>query len=744
MAIALWLALALLAPAARHNSLFEGMLVFEDGAEVLWTCFIVYLSAAMLMVFTNLVLFYGDTRLNGSKAPLSPKPAPNNRRTLIVFIVCLLPPTFFITYTDCYTLAQQSAASSHELTGATVFVWTLGGFCCAVAGVLVAKLLQVLFATPLPGQKGEPHFIVPLGWVPVLGPWYERLYRRPGLLSRTSIERSLQWLDPLISRWRRWFANYGEGYFDYTADGQLGPALPGQAFAASLAVVVFLSYEISGWGHLRRLMSAELAKSSLSVPTVSHVLIAFLFLATLLSGMAFFFDRYRIPLTLVVATVLVVSSVPTSFWHGSDHLFDLAPGTSVSLLTPREALLKKKRKRFIAIAAAGGGIQAAAWTAKVLCELRTTSGNIQAGDFAGAVGVMSGVSGGSVGILNYLTTYGLPGSTPVAPAQAISSAEHDSLEGIAWGLVHPDFWRIVFPFAIPGARDRGWALERLVAQSSGTSGLRLSQLAQRAGELPALLISSTEAESGAPMVFPSTDFPPHEAAAGIDNFRSVYGAGADIPVPTAVRLSATFPYVSPAARSSFGSSYFHFVDGGYYDTFGMVSLVEWIRAALLKRPNQPPSGTEEPVSEDMADKQILILEINGFPPAGVPVAYREPWPYQIIAPILALYDVRDHSQQARNHFEFQIQSQAQLFHGRVLAVEFRYNPKPSDCKGSPPLSWHLTPRERSCIEDAWSTEDAELTNAKACVAAFLSGRTGDVASTCKLPVERGPSVPTGN
>jgi hypothetical protein len=76
----------------------------------------------------------------------------------------------------------------------------------------------------------------------------------------------------------------------------------------------------------------------------------------------------------------------------------------------------------------------------------------------------------------------------------------------------------------------------------------------------------------------------------------------------------------------------------------------------------------------------------------------------------------------------------------VLAVEFRYNPQRSDCKGSTPLSWHLTPREKSCIEDALTDSGSELTDAKTCVDAFLVGRAYEMANKCKLRAEDEPRI----
>lgn len=721
VSIAFWVIIAVFAPAARHTPLFEGLLVYDFGVQALWTSLTVFLGAAMLMVFVNLVLFYGEIRLHGTKAPLDPKPRPDNRRTIIVFFVCIAPACFFVAYTDAYAASQQTTGPG-ALAGWQISLWTLAGFAAAVAAVVTAKFLQVICATPLAGQEGEPHFILPLGWIPVIGPRLERLYCEPGIFARLTAKPRFRWLERVPHRVRSSFARFGEGYFDFNAAGEPTALLPGQGFAVSLAFVIFLIYELSSLGHFRALLAPTSAAGSPDVPTICNVVTALLFLATLLTGLSFFLDRYRIPISAVILALLLITSVPVMLGVAdSDHEFRLSPNVSVALLTPAQALNQRPQRRLVAVAAAGGGIQAAAWTAKVLSELSASDR-----EFSPAVAVMSGVSGGSVGILNYLSTYGVSGNAAVPPPDSVKNAEQDSLEAISWGLTHPDLWRILFPFFFSNVHDRGWALERRIAQASGTSTLLMSQVDPT--RFPVMLINSTEAESGAPIAFATTEFPASQDAAGIDNFRHVYGPQADLPISTAVRLSAAFPWVSPAARSvTRVAADFHYVDGGYYDTFGMVSLISWLRAALTATPE--------------VDKQILILEINSFPPPGNPQAEPQPWPYQIIAPILALYDVRDHSQQARNRFEYELQSQAAAFRGRVSAVEFQYNPAASSCEGSAPLSWHLTPRERACIDSAWmESKEGAVANAKACVSAFLSGDKEETSRYCKLPAEPAPQT----
>src|SRR5439155_13797592 len=64
----------------------------------------------------------------------------------------------------------------------------------------------------------------------------------------------------------------------------------------------------------------------------------------------------------------------------------------------------------------------------------------------------------------------------------------------------------------------------------------------------------------------------------------------DVSVVTAARLSATFPFVTPAARifqgNVFGNAH-HVVDGGYYDNYGVATLIEWLDQAMKSSTPKP-------------------------------------------------------------------------------------------------------------------------------------------------------------
>src|SRR5262249_26401722 len=142
-----------------------------------------------------------------------------------------------------------------------------------------------------------------------------------------------------------------------------------------------------------------------------------------------------------------------------------------------------------------------------------------------------------------------------------------------------------FPFW--GSLDRGWALERSIAKQAKIDDITLEKLADAAGRgLPALIFNATSNERGEPVVFSNTEFPNNEQepAQSLKDpllaFRNLDDR-LDVHVETAVRMSATFPYVSPSARSStLTKGMDHLSDGGYYDNYGMTALNAWVREGI--------------------------------------------------------------------------------------------------------------------------------------------------------------------
>jgi len=105
----------------------------------------------------------------------------------------------------------------------------------------------------------------------------------------------------------------------------------------------------------------------------------------LLAGLTFFVDHFRFPALAALAIALVlIASLGTS-----DHVFSIVERTKApaKLLRPEEAFWLAP-EAVIVVAAAGGGIQSAAWTSRVLCGLRA---EVPDGAFQKSVLAISGV-----------------------------------------------------------------------------------------------------------------------------------------------------------------------------------------------------------------------------------------------------------------------------------------------------------------------------------------------------------------
>ncbi len=369
-----------------------------------------------------------------------------------------------------------------------------------------------------------------------------------------------------------------------------------------------------------------------SAPAVAIVL--FWVSGLLLSGMAFWLDQARIP---VFVAVLLVALLLQWVWP-NPAVFKTVQGSSDSRLFANQtaeivkaesrelakasgnrvqAVLRETRKlddqawqairtrmehvkptgsvgrTLVVVTCPGGGIHAAAWSTYVLESLSQRYEN-----FGDSICILSGVSGGSVGTLCFISTaYDdvLGGSKQ--PASAFELATASSLEPIAFGMMTDDLYGTVIP--ILSIKDRGQRLEESIlermplAQQSQT----LSAWGGHAlrGDLPVVVFNSTDAVSGRRILFDSIPSPRRESGIGLTsrplNYRELLAheseSGSnpciDILPATAARTSATFPYVSPFVRPDMPSPRGRSIaigDGGYVDNEGIVTAVDWIEFML--------------------------------------------------------------------------------------------------------------------------------------------------------------------
>ena len=426
------------------------------------------------------------------------------------------------------------------------------------------------------------------------------------------------------------------------------------------------------------------------VPALVFVLLLATFITIVLAGVAFFLDRHHLPTFLpIVAWVALLSAV-----SNSDHYFALRDSAIPTPPMPYD-IARVHQDVLTVVAVDGGGIQAAAWGAKVLTELeRRWPGFHRSARF------ISSVSGGSVGTMYFVNAL-RPDRDPSAGEldAVLQDATRGSLNEVGWGLAYPDLWRMLVPIVFYHfEKDRGWAVEqawrRNLTDPPPTLGRWIDGV--REGWRPAISLNATGVESGQRFSF-GTFRPPESWRLG--NMINTY-PNHDIDVPTAARLSATFPYVTPIATAEPGSSTpaWHYADGGYYDNTGMGIAMRWLDSAMLGH---------EP---EFQNSVVLFIRIRSGPtPRDVSPRARA-WTYGLIGPIKTLMSVRTAGQRERAETELDFLQRLWCRRGvDIRKFEFAFElPVPGarpgeDTMRDPPLSWQLTSREVRDLDAAWQT-----------------------------------------
>jgi hypothetical protein len=366
---------------------------------------------------------------------------------------------------------------------------------------------------------------------------------------------------------------------------------------------------------------------------------------------------------------------------------------------------RQGRRTLVAVTASGGGIQAAAWTARALVGLHELYGD----PFLRSVRLVSAVSGGSVGAMYALDAWPptaaaewqYPAAAPLPPDDSVCGrAMASSLEATTWGLVFPDLLRAVAPVFVSQTDDRGSRIEEAWRGHLHAPAARVTDWVGPVleGAMPVTVFNATVVETGqrflaSPVLGRSrADLPP---AVRPRQLFELYPGAARL-VSTAVRLSATFPFVSPICRPEWSpaaawpeSAAYHFADGGYVDNEGMITVIEWLWDLL------DPTYVGWPPFD-----RVLLVRLMPFPSSGVAAAGLDRgWFYATLGPIDAIANVRTASQQERNALAVRLFTEAAERRGvTVRSAVLRYEMPGA---AEPPLSWMLTDPQKAAVDQAW-------------------------------------------
>ena len=614
--------------------------------------------------------------------------------------------------------------------------YRVAGWCgLAIAAGTMIALLMLLLLTAL-----QQWLLAPESRVPGLFP-----FEHHWLFDRARKTR-IGWIHrPLVSA--RYRVRPLSGYVRVRTDDEqrqawLVPA-PGHVQLAFCALALLAAYAV---GYLIGWQWRWVPEEGSAFSALFFGLLALLLPACLLPVHAFFLDYYRIPVIVVILAI----SVSMYFVFNTDHYYVLSPPSvvdtsNVEPLTLGEAFDQRRippdkegRRTLVVVTASGGGIQAAAWTAEVLTGLHRLYGD----SFSGSIGLVSSVSGGSVGTMYYLIhradlreDFDRQAATQLLTEDDLSHirqlAQASCLEATAWGIAYPDLMRVLMPMLANRVVDRGWAIEQVWRNRMRTPGadqnelgdLRLNDMlsAVRQNDFPIVVFNATLVETGQRLLIsPITAGrrPGIPESVGAREYLQMF-PDSRTRVSTAVRLSATFPYVSPICRAlpddpATPEQGFHIADGGYADNDGLVTVIDWLDRLIRRyiEPGAPPPPFD----------RILLVQIRPFPLKEAPLpTENRGWLYATVGPLQTMTSVRRSSQAERGNLEVNILCQMNRLVERLAknqpggngnstfnvdSVQLVFQPLQLDNEPFSsliPLSWKLTPRQKLAVQDAWSS-----------------------------------------
>ena len=331
-------------------------------------------------------------------------------------------------------------------------------------------------------------------------------------------------------------------------------------------------------------------------------------LVVMLTLLSYWSDYYDLPSLILILLVTAVFAGLYNDNHEVRTLRDtLDPDARSTLAEHFETWMQKRLKRaagdtmeypVFVVAAEGGGIRAAYWTATMLNELQQNFP-----DFPCHVFAISGVSGGSLGGSAFVTDVANsyragefkctdPDETgqrgvdaqwknkPMRPTSVAFLGE-DFLAPTVAGLLFPDLLSRVnifcpWLFCLPDrAKYLEWAWEENWRKHNKGAPLQFSgnflDLWKSGGdfEVPSLVLNGTWVEDGR-RTLTSNLIPEADKLADVDDMLTNFDK--TLPLSTAVHMSARFTYVSPAGTiRTEEEGRKRVVDGGYFENSGALS-----------------------------------------------------------------------------------------------------------------------------------------------------------------------------
>ncbi|HZF37213.1 MAG TPA: hypothetical protein VE715_00180, partial [Blastocatellia bacterium] len=318
------------------SSLLENLFDLSPVAIMLVTI-AALLAAWSVMVTARLTLTYSSERFGVAQ----PSIGPLGWRHLLLYGLLAAPIAAGIVY---------ETIELWDYTPHTKNLWKIAAF---APGIIIAfLLLRVADMAERRIDRAETNPKAPDLMMPHKRPQTGKITPQGG--ESGPAMRAPGWLAKRVVKIPQYS---GRGYINYEGGPQgRFSLLPGHGGALAMLVTFMAVYAALGVITLPWL-------SPLRAPSLAGVLLLLTMLNWGLSGAAFFLDRYRIP---ALVSILIVTGIISIFFPQNDSYYFIYPKAPGAEIKPQHLLAPRKGAKVILVAANGGGIQAAAWSARVL------------------------------------------------------------------------------------------------------------------------------------------------------------------------------------------------------------------------------------------------------------------------------------------------------------------------------------------------------------------------------------------
>ncbi len=432
------------------------------------------------------------------------------------------------------------------------------------------------------------------------------------------------------------------------------------------------------------------------------------------------------------------------------------------------------KPKLVMVTVSGGGIRASVWASVVLRKLEATLG----ADFPYHIRLITGASGGMVAGSYYTTSLIPPppgvfhgGTASFADLHGVSIGEFvdrmalDQLDAVTGQMLFADLPGTVNPFL--RQRDRGRTLEETWIRWTGGQESPLGRPLQayaadeRMGWRPSLVFTPMMVEDGRRLLIsnldlafatrnvgglllePSSrkierpafqggdfDLSIHEedevfSLSAVEFFRLFPRAG-DFRVTTAIRMSASFPWVSPAINLPTLPPR-RVVDAAYYDNYGinlsalwLSKMSQWLHentsgVLVVQIRDKVSQGARTEIDFDRVGETGSLLDRLVWHGGS---KLFEPGLQAITTPLAGLSNAQQWTMAFRNDEQVDLQD---LLFDELSGQDF-FRTVVFECPVDVSLNWRLTARERAILVGGFGSPDANPADELARVTDYLTGR----------------------